>query len=203
PRRRRARAARRARRAAGRDRRAAAAGAPRARARCAVVGGRRRPARRGLRAGARPAGAGGPHVRLEGWSIDGYGVLRDYTVEGLSPGLTVLLGPNEAGKSTLLAFIRGVLFGFPDRRRREPQYAPRGGGAHGGRLFLRGPAGLHVLERDAGRRGPARLTLPDGTLAGEDELAGLLGGADRALFRSVFAFNLGELQSFESLTEDG
>ena len=31
----------------------------------------------------------------------------------LAPGLTLLYGPNEAGKSTLLAALRAFLFGFP------------------------------------------------------------------------------------------
>ena len=32
-------------------------------------------------------------------------------------GLTAIVGPNEAGKTTLLAFIRRMLYGFPDGRR--------------------------------------------------------------------------------------
>src|SRR2546428_10204776 len=80
-------------------------------------------------------------MRIEGWQIEGFGVFRDWEVRGLSPGLTVFLGPNEAGKSTLLAFLRGALFGFPGRRSRWPQYPPLAGGRHGGRLFLGGPAG--------------------------------------------------------------
>ena len=55
-------------------------------------------------------------VRITGWSIDGFGVFHDEERRDLGQGLTVLLGPNEAGKSTLLAFVRGVLFGFPDGR---------------------------------------------------------------------------------------
>jgi uncharacterized protein YhaN len=142
-------------------------------------------------------------VKLDGWSIDGFGVFSDYEVSGLSPGLTVLLGPNEAGKSTLLAFVRGVLFGFPDRRNRESQHPPLTGGRHGGRLHLRGPDGVYVVEREAGRRVPPQVILPDGSLGSSAHLGALLGGVDKALFRSVFAFGLGELQSFESLTEDG
>ena len=77
-------------------------------------------------------------MKLRGWHIDGFGIHRDWTIDDLSTGLTVFYGPNEAGKSTLLAFLRGVLFGFPDGRSRERKYPPRGGGAHGGRVVLRG-----------------------------------------------------------------
>ena len=67
--------------------------------------------------------------------------------DDLGPGLTVLHGPNEAGKSTLLDFLRGVLFGFPDGRSRRPQRPPPdsrptvpphpgSGGDHPSRMFL-------------------------------------------------------------------
>ena len=38
--------------------------------------------------------------------------------QSTSPGLHIVFGQNEAGKSTLLGFLRGVLFGFPSRRSR-------------------------------------------------------------------------------------
>ena len=68
-------------------------------------------------------------VRIAGWHIDGFGVFSDYASPELPDGLTVFTGPNEAGKSTLLAFIRGVLFGFPNKRRHLPLYAPCAGAA--------------------------------------------------------------------------
>ena len=102
-------------------------------------------------------------MRITGWSIHGFGVFHDEQRRDLGQGLTILLGPNEAGKSTLLAFVRGVLFGFPDGRQRTAQrYPPLNGGAHGGRLFLAGPDGEYVLERGVGRKGILRLLLPDG-----------------------------------------
>jgi uncharacterized protein YhaN len=143
-------------------------------------------------------------VRITGWSIDGFGVFHDEERRDLGQGLTVLLGPNEAGKSTLLAFVRGVLFGFPDGRQRTAQrYPPLNGGVHGGRLFLAGPDGEYVLERGVGRKGILRLLLPDGREGDDLRLRTLLGGADQALFSSVFAFSLTELQRFASLTDEG
>ena len=62
-------------------------------------------------------------------------------------------GPNEAGKSTLLAFIRTVLFGFPTQRRNE-HYPPSSGSRHGGRIRLSGDDGqIYTLERYVGPRG--------------------------------------------------
>ena len=41
--------------------------------------------------------------------IEGFGHFHDYAIRDLSPGITIIKGPNEAGKSTLLAFIRRML----------------------------------------------------------------------------------------------
>ena len=43
-------------------------------------------------------------------SIDGYGRFKDREVE-ISPGLQVVAGPNEQGKSTLRHFIGDMLYG--------------------------------------------------------------------------------------------
>ena len=45
-------------------------------------------------------------MRLHELHIEGFGHFRDHVVEALDRKVTVLHGPNEAGKSTLLAFIR-------------------------------------------------------------------------------------------------
>ena len=55
-------------------------------------------------------------MRIDGWHADGFGILKDFERADLEPGVTVLLGENEAGKSTLLAFVRAMLFGFPGAR---------------------------------------------------------------------------------------
>ena len=135
-------------------------------------------------------------MRIDGWQIEGFGIFRDCEIRGLSSGLTVFLGPNEAGKSTLLGFLRAVLFGFPGRRSRTPQYPPLRGGRHGGRVILAGPDGEVTIERIASRRNGLRV---NGQEATPQDLQALLGGADENLFSSVFAFSLAELQSFEWL----
>ena len=44
--------------------------------------------------------------------IDSFGHWRGLRVPDLSTGVTVIHGPNEAGKSTLLQLIRAVLYGY-------------------------------------------------------------------------------------------
>ena len=120
--------------------------------------------------------------------------------------VTVFYGPNEAGKSTLLAFIRTILFGFPSRNR-DAHYPPLAGGRHGGRIHLvtdglvtDGGEG-YTLERHAGaHRGPLTITNTAGaTLDANLLLPQIMGQATEDIFRHVFAFSLDELQQLEQL----
>src|SRR5262249_36012559 len=152
---------------------------PGAAAGCGTRGGSRFSAARGGGAGSRPARKRAGAMRIDGWRIEGFGIFRDWEMRGLGPGLTVFLGANEAGKSTLLAFLRGVLFGFPGRRSRWPQYPPMNGGRHGGSLVLcRGQEEIWV-ERVAGRKNGLRV---NGRESNGEELQELLGGADENVF---------------------
>lgn len=142
-------------------------------------------------------------MRINGWHVEGFGIFHDFHVDNLSSGLILLYGPNEAGKSTLLAFLRSILFGFPDRRSNHPQYSPLQGGRHGGSVFLAAHDGVYRIERINGRRSAAAIVRPDGSEGTATELQTLLAGADQTLFRSVFAFSLYELTELESLSSEG
>ena len=143
-------------------------------------------------------------MRIDQIYVDGYGVFHEFSLDDLSPASTVILGPNESGKTTLLSFIRTMLFGFLDKRSAENLYEPLSGGRHGGRLGLVDSRnGRFVVERYAGPKGGhLTLTLPDGSAGGTNDLAVLLGHTSRDLFRNVFAFSLAELQDFETLGSD-
>ncbi|MFB0867588.1 AAA family ATPase, partial [Paenibacillus oleatilyticus] len=146
-------------------------------------------------------------MRIERLEIRRYGVLNEVELLADSP-VTLFYGPNEAGKSTVLGFIRDVLFGFPRGGSAERLTAP-GEGGQGGAITLVDEQGrryrVERWERPSGGRGrgPAagsvRVTFPDGTAGGERELAALLGGITPELFRSLFAFGLTELQELGTL----
>ncbi len=142
-------------------------------------------------------------MRIRRWQVEGFGVFHDYDVSDLPNGLVLVHGPNEAGKSTLLAFLRGVLFGFSDRRSSESLYPPLNGGRHGGAVFLETSNGTYRIERLAGRRIPPAIVRPDGSEGDLGDMNRLLGGADETLFRSVFAFSLDELTELASLSSEG
>ena len=70
-------------------------------------------------------------MRIKSIDIDGFGVWKGLTLEELSDHATVIYGPNEAGKTTLMQFVRAVLYGLtPERRKR---YLPP---VHGGKGLI-------------------------------------------------------------------
>ncbi|MDU0204024.1 AAA family ATPase [Paenibacillus sp. MAH-36] len=149
-------------------------------------------------------------MKIVSIQVEGFGSLRQRQLDTDSP-LALFYGANEAGKSTLMGFVRAVLFGFPTRQNRSERYEPLGGGAHGGALTLQDEQGqlIRVERYDApaagGKRasaGHVKVTLGDGTTGGEELLNTLLGGLSADLFRSLFAFGLTELQELRTLQTD-
>ncbi len=133
--------------------------------------------------------------RIRRLRIEGFGHFREQEWD-IHPRLHLFEGRNEAGKSTLLAFVRGVLFGF-ESRTSPRRYEPFFGGPFGGDVWMEDEHGQWVrIRRDGRERVAGRLTvaLPDGRTAGEDWLHQWLGGIDKATYRQVFAFGLDDLQ---------
>lgn len=138
--------------------------------------------------------------------VDGFGVWSGLKLDGLGDRLTCFYGPNEAGKTTLMQFVRTVLYGFsPERRRRY--LPPLRGGEPGGLLQLSGPMGRCALRRrlQAGPRaaecGDVQLLAADGTQLSDHLLGGLLGHLDETTFSQVFAIGLGEIQQLGTLSD--
>jgi len=143
-------------------------------------------------------------MRLAGLYIDGFGLFRDLRIEGFSPGITVFLGENESGKSTMLGFIRSILFGFADGRSNENPFPPLSGGNHGGSIELVDDRNqIYVVERSSGpRRGRVEVIKPDQTRGSSEYLTHILGIGNRTLFNNIYAFSLSELQNFETLNTE-
>ena len=125
-----------------------------------------------------------------------FGGLEAVSLGDLGPGLTVVLGPNEAGKSTFTALVRSVLYGFPKRSESEAGYESAAGKRQG-RLVLADADGEWVVERTEGPHGgpvtvhavtgPGRTDLPDALTA----------GVSRDAYRVVFGFGLADLAEIE------
>lgn len=87
--------------------------------------------------------------------VDRFGILQEQSVAGISPGLSVFLGQNEAGKSTCLRFLQAMLFGYRrGGRNLDPMPTRSTKFASGGSLFLQTERqGLLILTRRPGARG--------------------------------------------------
>ena len=140
-------------------------------------------------------------MRIEELYLDGFGHFHQRTMGPVTGPVTVFCGPNEAGKSTTLAFIRAILFGFPARF--NSHYPPLAGGRHGGRITVSDNAGdVYGVERYAGARGGLSIATSNGPASNTEALLQrLTGNATPDLFRNVFAFSLDELQAAASLND--
>lgn len=141
--------------------------------------------------------------------IDGFGALGGETCVFEAP-VTVVFGPNEAGKSTMLRFIRSMLYGFANRSQPAERGEPAYGGRHGGRIAIEDQGRLFLLERYADiavRRGGAAALLRDESglelpVTQAELERRLLGGVSERLFRQLFAVTLDELQELRALSGD-
>lgn len=116
----------------------------------------------------------------------------------------VFYGENEAGKSTIMAFIHGILFGFPTKQSSELRYVPKNGSNYGGKLRICfDDFGIATIERIRGKAsGDVTVTLEDGTTGDEELLKQLLGNMDKGLFQAIFSFNLHGLQNIHQMKGD-
>lgn len=138
---------------------------------------------------------------IDQMEITGFGVYSDLTLD-LEPGLNIILGQNEAGKSTCHEFARFVLYGPPtgSGSRAAPRYEPLRGGEHGGSLELVTLAGQSFRLTRKGKT-PNKFTLVDANLEelGPEMLAHILGQAGPELYNAVFAFSIKELYDLNAL----
>ncbi len=66
-------------------------------------------------------------MRLQALEIESFSKLKDLKIKAFSPGVTVIHGMNESGKTTLMEFIRSGMFSHNQRKRYpNPQDGDRG-----------------------------------------------------------------------------
>ena len=141
-------------------------------------------------------------MKLTDLHVDGFGVWHDLRLRDLSPGITVFYGPNEAGKTTLMHFLRAMLYGVTDERR-ERYLPPREGGRPGGVVGLLSDDGpfsaSRYVERGDNDRGRVVVTLPDGEEQGDRLLREALESVDERTYCNVFAIGLDEINELGAL----
>lgn len=141
-----------------------------------------------------------------------FGCFSDREVR-FEPGLNVVLGPNEAGKSTLFHAARTSLLRTSLDKRRFGEFIqhflPAGGGdtvrVEIGFETTQGP---FVLKRRWGVSPASELTLPDGTVMSDDEavrvrLESILPARQGAFWRVLFTSQTELTAAVDSLEKDG
>ena len=153
-------------------------------------------------------------MRIDNIHIDSYAGFNDLNLV-FSDGFQVVKSLNEDGKTSLLAFIRGVIFGF---KYALPEHGTRTAPFHTGGVQMGGRIEVTV-ELDGKERHYAIIRhtpKQDGTLSIRDIDSGrlidggeatklrdlILGGVDKTLFNNVFVLTVADLQDLKGLTDE-
>ena len=141
-------------------------------------------------------------MRIERIRVDAFGRLANFdTGEDALGGLVVVVGPNEAGKSTLFSFLTTALYGFhPASRERNP-HVPWGAEEASGRIRLTlGGGGCVEVERRLKSSPVGKLTEGGVTKELRNQPLPWVEHVPRAVFRQVFAVTLADLAGLDDET---
>ena len=123
--------------------------------------------------------------------MDAFGAFSGKSVGPFGPGLNIVYGRNEAGKSTVASFVGGVLFGWEDARSRRNTYKPSATERAGALLFAEeGAERSSDVELFRGRNAEG--------IQGPVEL---VADVDRDTYRTMFSLTSDELRSLRDTTD--
>jgi uncharacterized protein YhaN len=138
---------------------------------------------------------------VEEITIESFGACKHVMISDLGPGLTVIVGPNEAGKSTILEFMRCIFFGFRRKSGRTNVYeTPEGTPRKGWMTVRTGRSGRLRIQRTE------KVGCKEGTLTISDESGNDLdtaalplfrAGLERGAYETLFAFDLDRLRQLD------
>ncbi len=147
-------------------------------------------------------------MKLERIHIERFGAWQNLDLPVDSEGISVYFGPNEAGKSTLLRFVRGVLYGF----RRESGRPANDDGTRpwGGSLQVRHDHESWMIRRSGqgdstGLVTSWRAETEDGSSTdrashdGSELVSNLVSDVSESVYENIFAIGLYELQELATL----
>ncbi len=138
-------------------------------------------------------------MRISELQIKRFGVWSDLNLSLSGSPVSVFYGPNEAGKSTLMRFIRSMLFGF---QREDEQTS----GSHAAPVQCMGSIAVDehgkqtILERRSERGTRGRLHISGNTFQQPEQVVeSWLGGTSEEVYKHVYAIGLQELQELGTL----
>jgi len=130
-------------------------------------------------------------LRIKHLNLKAFGLFTEHTIEfdTQEPGLHIIFGLNEAGKSTTLRALKALLYGFPERTSDNFLHA-------NDRLMIgghiEGATGQELVFNRRKKRKADLLDL-DGNPLDPGDLAIFLHGVEPALFESLYCIDHGTL----------
>ena len=141
-------------------------------------------------------------MKIERIHVESFGPLTGFDTgsQALGP-LVVVLGPNEAGKSTLFNFLTTALYGFQPASRDRNPHVPWGSDEAGGRIQLKLGEDSYVDVERRLRSSPMG-TLTQGGKSRElrNQPLPWVEHVPRTVFRQVFAITLADLAGLDEET---
>ena len=129
-------------------------------------------------------------MRIKAIHVDGFGGVGPLDLS-FSPGLNVFVGPNEAGKTCLMEFIKAVFFGLSKRDKEYQRYLPLDARPYGGRMV--------VEEGDKEWVYTARFPGSPKVEGGEEPFPREMGAL---LYDRVFSLGLAQVSNLALLSDD-
>ncbi|MCM0598826.1 ATP-binding protein [Periweissella fabalis] len=142
-------------------------------------------------------------MKIEAIKIYGFGkwVNQEFTLPEM---MTVFYGENEAGKSTLMAFINGMLFGFASKKSKFINtYEPKQQAVYGGEIqFLHHNKKYRLIRRYRTNSEIELINLQTNENYPNPQpiLDDILGPITSETFQQIYAINADELAEVRSLT---
>jgi len=141
-------------------------------------------------------------MKITAIEIIGFGKWQQKRIE-FDSGNQLLYGENEVGKSTIYQFIQTMLFGFPAKGKRKRDYAPKNGGAFGGRLWLDHPTfGSVQVDRFKDQNKGQATVYYQQQVGDEQTLQKMLHPLTKKLFQEIFTFQQEQFTAVDKLNEE-
>lgn len=136
---------------------------------------------------------------LKSIKMTSFGAFRDKIIGPFSPHLNVVFGRNEAGKTTVSAFVKGVLFGWEEARGTRNTYRPSNADRAGSLIFA---------EAETARADGSSTTDPVhewelSRVRNSDGLQGdasLVADLDKETYTTMFSLSSDELRTLKGTT---
>ena len=141
-------------------------------------------------------------MRIDKIGVQNFGLLTPREINIPGKPFTIIEGPNEAGKSTLLDFVRYMLFGpYRDMNQYNEMSAQKPAGSLEGKFADGTPfhlerAGYYKQQQEL------RFTI-NGKNAPESDLKQRLSAASLEMYRNIYAISLYELSDADTIDQSG